>query len=130
MASECDIKPVALDEAIKKLLSGWTVRPIGQPFHRGGASYRYAIDSIDGELRVVSDSTWRHLSRWIETNGHRALIKRDGQNYLVRGKSGEMAGHLRKTRQAWILQMHATLPESYATSKEAKAAALKHALRY
>jgi hypothetical protein len=122
-------KPVSFDDAVKKLLSGWTTRPLEQSFYRGGTTYRHAIDSLDGETRIVSDLEWKYLSRWVEVNGKRAIIKRAGQNYLVRGKSGEIVGHLWKDRSTWILQRHASPSESFDTAKLAKSAAMKYALK-
>jgi hypothetical protein len=75
-------------------------------------------------------SPGKHLSRWIEQNGQRAVIKAAAGSYMVRGKSGITAGHLWKAKDAWMLQMHASPPESFSSAKAAKAAALEYALRY
>jgi len=48
MSGPLEAKPVVLDEAVKKLLSGWMVRSLEQPFYRGGAIYGHAIDTPDG----------------------------------------------------------------------------------
>lgn len=127
-----DARPVAFDEAVRKLLAGWTVRPLGQPFCRaGGFRYEHAIDAPSApDIRIVSAFTWKHLSRWIEQNGQRAVIKAAAGSYMVRGKSGITAGHLWKAKDAWMLQMHASPPESFSSAKAAKAAALEYALRY
>jgi hypothetical protein len=131
MSGPLEAKPVVLDEAVKKLLSGLMVRSLEQPFYRGGAIYGHAIDTPDGaETRIVSAFTWKSLSRWTEKNGQRALLKRANGSYSVRGKSGMTAGHLWKAKDVWLLQMHASPPESFSTAKAAKAAALEAALRY
>lgn len=129
-AAMLDARPITFDGAIGKLLSGWTVRSIDQPFYRGGATYTHAIVSMGFEARVVSNATWKHLGRWIEENGQIAIIKHGKERYLVRGKSGMTAGHIWKARDTWILQMHATPAEPFATAKAAKADALEAALRY
>lgn len=131
MSRPLEAKPVAFDEAVRKLLSGWTVRSLEQPFYQGGAIYGHTIDSPDGaETRIVSAFTWKSLSRWAEENGQRAIHKRANGSYSVRGKSGMTAGHLWKAKDVWLLQMHASPPESFSTAKAAKAAALEAALRY
>ncbi|WP_141054915.1 hypothetical protein [Tepidiphilus succinatimandens] len=129
MISLMEAKSTGLDDAVKKLLSGWTIRSLEQPFYRGGASYRHAIVS-DSDARVVSDLVWRHLSRWIEINGQRAIVKRTNGSYLVRGKSGMTAGHLWRSGNCWVLQMTETQPETFGSLKAAQVAALEASLRY
>lgn len=63
-----DAKPIGVEEAKKKILSGWEICEFSS-FYRGGAVYRHAIVSREGETRVISDLTWGSLSVWLGKKG-------------------------------------------------------------
>jgi hypothetical protein len=125
---------ISADGAIKRLQRGWSIYPLTTSFYRGGAIYRFFMSNphdLGSETKLLlSNGTVRRIDAYRTQYGHVALVARSAGRYDVVGKSGITAGHLWKAKNIWILGMHASPPEDFASVKVAKAAALEYALRY
>jgi hypothetical protein len=119
--------------AIKRLQRGWGIYPLTMSFYIGRSKYRFCMgnphDPGDNTKLLLSQRTMERIDAYRAQHGHVALIARSAGHYEVIGKTGVTAGPLWKTKNIWIVEMHDSLPEDFASVKAAKAAALEYALR-